>query len=216
MRIIDSKRVYVYTSENGGTEKDGIIYIRKGVADVSIGERKYAAVRVFVGHLLDDGLISYKIKGIAIYDEPGDIVPEGFDIAVYTRQTAWDLASLNHNKHVTINAMSMDDKDIENKLREIPESCVYLWGPSEDYLNEWSQNVASVGPTPSKEKWDKWRKLLAGRMVPLNENQRKEVEIIRAAESGEIKMFEGDWDKIYKGAYHDDERVQMVQNGIRN
>jgi len=75
---IDSKRVKVRfkdeLDENGytGEERDGMIEIRPGVPDLSLGSKAYAQVRILV-----DG--THYIKGMAVYN---DNLPEGTDIIV--------------------------------------------------------------------------------------------------------------------------------------
>ena len=67
---IDSKRVAVRYAEDGGAEADGVIYLRRGVDDVSLGKSHYAQVRISV-----DG--THYLKGMAIYK---DDLPDGVDI----------------------------------------------------------------------------------------------------------------------------------------
>lgn len=57
--------------------KCGIIELRKGVADVSLGDRQYAQVRIRVGNAR-----AY-IKGMAVYS---DVVPIGYDVVFYIGQ----------------------------------------------------------------------------------------------------------------------------------
>src|SRR5699024_12531885 len=56
--------------EQGGAEEDGLVYLRRGQDDISIGDSSYAQVRIKVGD-------SHYIKGMAIYK---DDMPEGVDI----------------------------------------------------------------------------------------------------------------------------------------
>ena len=70
---IDSKRIQVvYTDEegHGGKEKDGVIELRRGVAELSLGNSHYAQVRIAV-----DG--THYMKGMAVY---ADDLPDGVDI----------------------------------------------------------------------------------------------------------------------------------------
>lgn len=76
-KSIDGKRVYIRYAEDGGTDKDGVIELKRGVNDLSLGNSKYAQVRIAV----DD---KYYMKGMAMYS---DDIPKGYDI-VY-----------NSNKH---------------------------------------------------------------------------------------------------------------------
>lgn len=69
---LDGKRIFVRYAEDGGTDRDGMIELRRGVEDLDMGNSKYAQVRIAV-----DGK-SY-IKGMAVYS---DNIPEGYDIIV--------------------------------------------------------------------------------------------------------------------------------------
>lgn len=71
-KSIDSKRIYIRYAEDGGTEKDGLIELRRGVEDISLGKSAFAQVRIAV----DDNLYA---KGMAAYS---DNIPDGYDIVV--------------------------------------------------------------------------------------------------------------------------------------
>lgn len=73
---IDSKRVQVRYAEDGGTGKDGVIEIRRGVKDLDLGNSHYAQVRILV-----DG--THYLKGMAIYS---DDLPDGVDIMFNTNK----------------------------------------------------------------------------------------------------------------------------------
>lgn len=73
---LDSKRIFVRYAEDGGKEKDGVIELRRGVEDISLGGSQYAQVRVAV-----DGT-SY-LKGMAIYS---DDIPKGYDVVYNTNK----------------------------------------------------------------------------------------------------------------------------------
>lgn len=69
---MDSKRLKIRYEEDGGKERDGLVLIRKGVKDLSLGESNYAQVRILV-----DG--KYYIKGMAAYGKDEEF-PEGVDV----------------------------------------------------------------------------------------------------------------------------------------
>lgn len=77
---LDDKRIHVVFRDEGGIERDGLIGIRPGVEDVSLGESNYAQVRIAVAK---DGKTAYYIKGMAVYD---DTIPAGKDIVVYSNK----------------------------------------------------------------------------------------------------------------------------------
>lgn len=74
---VDSKRVMVRYAEDGGTDKDGVIELRRGVEDLSLGNAKYAQVRIGV-----DG--THYLKGMAVY---ADDLPDGVDIRFNTNKS---------------------------------------------------------------------------------------------------------------------------------
>lgn len=74
---MDSKRLAIRYAENGGTERDGLIEIRRGCADLDLGGSNYAQVRIMV-----DG--THYIKGMAVYS---DNLPKGVDVIFNTNKT---------------------------------------------------------------------------------------------------------------------------------
>ena len=75
-RSLDSKRLQIRYSEDGGIDKDGVVEIRRGVDDLSLGESHYAQVRIMV-----DG--THYIKGMAVYS---DDMPDGVDVIFNTNK----------------------------------------------------------------------------------------------------------------------------------
>ena len=75
---MDSKRLKIRYNEEGGVEKDGIVELRRGVDDLSLGESHYSQVRILV-----DG--THYIKGMAVYS---DNMPDGVDVIFNTNKKA--------------------------------------------------------------------------------------------------------------------------------
>lgn len=73
---MSSKRIQVVYAEDGGTKKDGVIEIRRGVDDLSLGDAHYAQVRILV-----DG--THYLKGMAMY---ADDLPDGVDVRFNTNK----------------------------------------------------------------------------------------------------------------------------------
>lgn len=76
-KSMDSKRIQVRYAEDGGVDKDGLVEIRRNVPDLSLGESRYAQVRVLV-----DG--THYVKGMAVYS---DDLPDGVDMIFNTNKT---------------------------------------------------------------------------------------------------------------------------------
>lgn len=75
---LDSKRLKINYSEEGGINKDGVIELRRGVEDISLGNSHYAQVRIMV-----DG--THYLKGMAVYS---DNLPDGVDVLFNTNKKA--------------------------------------------------------------------------------------------------------------------------------
>ena len=71
---VSSKRIAVRYADDGGTDTDGVIYIRRGPEDLDLGKSHYAQVRIAV-----DG--THYLKGMAVYK---DDMPDGVDIIYNT------------------------------------------------------------------------------------------------------------------------------------
>lgn len=76
---MDSKRLMVRYKEDGGIDKDGVVELRRGVDDLSLGNSHYAQVRILV-----DG--NKYIKGMAIYGDDKDF-PPGVDVIFNTNKS---------------------------------------------------------------------------------------------------------------------------------
>ena len=76
-KSMDSKRLQICYAEDGGTDKDGVIELRRGVDDLSLGNSHYAQVRIMV-----DG--THYLKGMAIYS---DDLPDGVDVRFNTNKS---------------------------------------------------------------------------------------------------------------------------------
>ena len=73
---MDSSRLKIRYAEDGGIDKDGVIEIRRGVEDLSLGESHYAQVRILVGG-------NRYLKGMAVYS---DDLPDGVDVVFNTNK----------------------------------------------------------------------------------------------------------------------------------
>lgn len=73
---MDSSRLKIRYAEDGGIDKDGVIEIRRGVEDLSLGESHYAQVRILVNG-------NRYLKGMAVYS---DDLPDGVDVVFNTNK----------------------------------------------------------------------------------------------------------------------------------
>ena len=75
---LDSGRLSIRYAEDGGVTKDGTIEIRRGVADLNLGDSHYSQVRILV-----DG--DRYLKGMAVYKDDSNF-PKGVDVIFNTNK----------------------------------------------------------------------------------------------------------------------------------
>lgn len=97
---VDSNRIKIIYAEDGGTNKDGVVELRRGVEDLSLGNANYAQVRIAV-----DG--THYIKGMAMYR---DDMPDGVDII------------FNTNKHEGTPMLGPKDNTVLKPLKNDPDN----------------------------------------------------------------------------------------------
>ena len=88
-KSMDSSRLQIRYAEDGGVEKDGVIELRRGVDDLSLGTSRYAQVRILVDN-------NRYLKGMAVYS---DDMPDGVDVIFNTNKTK-DVAKMDVLKKI--------------------------------------------------------------------------------------------------------------------
>lgn len=89
-------RVNIVYKEKGGDKADGVIYVRPGVDDLSLGKSRYAQVRIMVGD-------SHYLKGMAMYN---DDLPKGTDLLFHTAKSQKELGP---NKLEAMKKLELDE-----------------------------------------------------------------------------------------------------------
>lgn len=74
---ISRSRLKVVYAEEGGAKLDGVVFVRPGVNDISLGGSRYAQVRIKI----DD---THYVKGMAVYK---DDMPDGVDLMFNTNKS---------------------------------------------------------------------------------------------------------------------------------
>ena len=145
---VKSDRIACRYDEQGGTKKDGVIEIRRGVPDLSLGKASYAQVRISV-----DG--THYLKGMAIYGDDKDF-PPGKDII------------FNTNKHEGTPLLVKDNPDAKQVLKVQKKDQANPFGAtikrSEDLV--YTQKKGSAINVVNEEgDWDNWSKTLASQFL---------------------------------------------------
>lgn len=77
---MDPKRIMIRYAEDGGVDKDGVVELRRGVEDLSLGNSNYSQVRIAVNG-------THYIKGMAVYANDTSDWPDGVDAVFNTNKT---------------------------------------------------------------------------------------------------------------------------------
>ena len=156
---MDSKRMKVRFAEDGGNDKDGVVEIRPGVEDLSLGNSAYAQVRILV-----DG--THYIKGMAVYGDPKDF-PDGVDVIFNT----------NKKKSVPIKGDKVSSvlkpikSDPENPFGALVKEHGgqrYYDDPNGEYTDPKTgnkQSLSLINKTREEGDWGEWSKELPSQFL---------------------------------------------------
>lgn len=133
---VSSDRVKVRFAEEGGTDKDGVIELRRGVKDLDLGNSKYAQVRIGV-----DG--THFLKGMAVYS---DDMPDGIDIVFNTNKSK-DVGKMGAMKKMKKTKGDNDEEiiDLDNPFGSTikrQQGALNIVNEEGDW-NEWSRTISS-------------------------------------------------------------------------
>ena len=132
---VDPKRVQVRWAEEGGVDRDGVIEVRRGVPDVSLGASSYAQVRIKVGD-------KHYLKGMAMY---ADDLPKGVDLR------------FNTNKSRKANKL-----EALKELKDDPDNPFGATVYPRYYIDKNGKKFKSAHNIVNEEgTWDKWSRNLA-------------------------------------------------------
>lgn len=141
-KSMDSKRLRIRYAEEGGIDKDGVIEIRRGVDDLSLGDSHYAQVRILV-----DG--DRYLKGMAVYS---DDLPEGVDVVFNTNKKQGTAKS-----------------DVLKKIKDDPDnpfgSLIKANGQSYYIDKEGHKQLSLINKRAEEGDWDEWSKKLPSQFL---------------------------------------------------
>lgn len=131
---MDSNRLKINYAEDGGNQKDGVIEIRRGVNDLSLGNSHYAQVRIMV-----DG--THYMKGMAVYS---DDLPDGVDVLFNTNKKAGTPMT-----------------DVLKKIKDDPDnpfgSLIKEHGGQSYYIDkDGKEKLSLINKRAEEGDWEKW------------------------------------------------------------
>lgn len=173
---VDSKRIQI----NYESPKDGVIELRRGVDDISLGNASYAQVRIAV----DD---THYLKGMAMYS---DDMPPGIDIM------------FNTNKHPGTPMMSSnkDDPQVLKMLKKNKENVFGATIKNEEdikltqryYIDENGKRKQSAINVVNEEgDWDRWSKTLSSQFLSKQSPTmaKRQLEITQTTQRAELETI---------------------------
>ena len=193
---INPKRIQVIHKEDGGEMKDGVIELRRGVADIDLLGSNYSQVRIAV-----DG--THYIKGMAVY---GDDFPKGVDIRFNTNKPKG--TPMLGDKDNSVLKPLTDDADYPFKTVVRQKTYVDKDG---------KQQLSALNIVNDEGDWGNWSKTLSSQMLSKQSSafakeRLGKAEAVRRAEFDEImeltnpvvkrKLLEGYADAADSAAVH--------------
>lgn len=141
-KSMDSNRIKIRYAEEGGVDKDGVVEIRRGVDDLSLGESHYAQVRILVDN-------NKYIKGMAVYS---DDIPDGVDIV------------FNTNKK-----QGTPKGDVLKNITDDPDnpfgSLIKAGGQSYYIDKDGKRQLSLINKRAEEGDWDEWSKNLPSQFL---------------------------------------------------
>ena len=169
---LDSKRLMIRYKEDGGIDKDGIIELRRGCDDLSLGESRYSQVRIMV-----DG--KKYLKGMAVYS---DDMPPGVDVVFNTNKS---------NKVAKLDVLKDIKDDPDNPfgalIKDKDQGGQYWYTDSKTG----KKKLGLINKTRTEGDWEDWKdtlpsQFLGKQSLPLAKKQLKLARIDKQAEYDDI------------------------------
>lgn len=172
---LDSKRLMIRYNEDGGIEKDGVIELRRGCQDLSLGDSKYAQVRIMV-----DG--KKYLKGMAVYS---DDMPDGVDVIFNTNKTK-DVPKMEVLKDIK----SDPDNPFGSLIKDADQGGQYWYKDAKTG----EEKLGLINKRADQGDWTEWKNALPSQFlgkqsVTMAKKQLDLAKADKAAEYDEITSF---------------------------
>lgn len=142
---VSSDRIDVVYGDEGGSEKDGVIELRRGVDDISLGDASYAQVRIAV-----DG--THYLKGMAVYS---DDLPDGIDIRFNTNKKS-GTPVLGEGDNSVLKSMK---DDMDNPFGATVRQTTYIDSETGE------QKLSAINIVNEEGDWSTWSNHLASQFL---------------------------------------------------
>ena len=155
---VNSKRIEIKLGDDGGADSDGVIQLRRGVEDISLGASRYAQVRIAV-----DG--THYLKGMAVY---ADDLPDGIDMRFNTNKNKAELQKAvadGKAPNTKLAAMKEIKKDKATGLND-PDSPFGSIVRQNKYTDsKGKEQLSALNLVNEEGQWDKWSSKLSSQFL---------------------------------------------------
>lgn len=173
---MDSKRLMIRYKEDGGEDKDGIVELRRGVKDLSLGDSRYSQVRILV-----DG--THYIKGMAVYS---DDMPDGVDVVFNTNK------GKNKSKMEVLKEIKKDpDNPFGSAIKDADQGGQYWYDPKTGERVSSKTKGAKLGlinKRADEGDWSDWADTLPSQFLAKQSKQmaKKQLDLAKADKAAEF------------------------------
>lgn len=151
---VSSKRVAINYAEDGGAQADGVIYVRPGVDDISIGSNHYAQVRIAVNG-------THYLKGMAVYK---DDLPDGVDLLFNTNKS--NKLPMMRKDPKADQVLKPMERDLEGNVDKNNPFGAQIKRQIVEKTSSGGQKVTSAMNIINEEgNWDNWSKNLSSQVL---------------------------------------------------
>lgn len=182
---MDSKRVMIRYAEEGGKQKDGVIEIRRGVKDLSLGSSHYAQVRILVDN-------DHYLKGMAVYSDGKDM-PDGVDIIFNTKKPL-GTPKMKVLKETKDNLDKDPDNPFGATIKEGGQS--YYDDPKGKFIDPITgnkQSLSLINKVREEGEWSEWSKDIPSQFL-----SKQPIEMISKQLNKSVIDKQKDYDEIMK------------------
>ena len=148
---MDSKRLKIRYADDGGINKDGVIELRRGVADLDLGGSHYAQVRILV-----DG--THYLKGMAVYGDD-DEFPDGVDVIFNTNKNS-DTPTMGPKNNTILKPIKEDPRNPFGSLIkdgiDDPDVNSHGGGQSYYYDSDGKKKLSLINKRAEEGDWGEW------------------------------------------------------------
>ena len=167
---MDSKRLSIRYAEDGGIAKDGVVELRRGVPDLSLGESRYSQVRILV-----DG--THYIKGMAVYGDDKDF-PPGVDVIFNTNKTKGTPMT-----KVLKEIKSDPDNPFGSAIKDVEQGGQYWYTDKKG-----NKKLGLINKRADEGDWDEWKDALPSQFLAKQSKTmaKKQLDLAKADKQAEF------------------------------